>query len=870
MATTGSNGQSAAEAATESMADEPWVGITVAAAHLALPVRTVYRLAQRGAVPAVKVGRTWRFKRSILDAHLGRGRAGDERRPEPDGGHPLIATVAALADLSVDLSGLRDAGEIQEVLASRLASIFEVDLVGLLRREGTDLVTVTATGALELEAGFRFDGRADPLTARIASSTLPIVLDDLGSVAAHPIVARFGIRSALFVPIQTSGGSWGVLTLATFRDRRFDPVEVDRLVSIAGQTGLALTNAALLAETARWSAQLERRLASQRQLLAITERLLVTRERDAVFTAVADTLADVVPHDTLTIYLVDRAAGCLVPVLARDAYAEQILATRPRLGGGITGHVIARGEAELINDATRDPRVVHVPGTPTEEDESMIVAPIHGQDGVVGSLNLYRTRRHFDDDDLELARLFTNHVAIALENAAIHERLLDAARSDPLTGLPNRRFFGQRVDQAIARRTRHGGRLAVLFLDLDGFKLVNDSVGHAAGDVVLTAVAERLREALRAEDTIARLGGDEFGILVEDVREQRHAVAVGRRLADSLAASIEAEGRRWTLQVSIGIAVDDDATASASDLLRDADTAMYRAKADGGGRIAVFTPSMHAAQVARLELDADLREARARDELSLRFQPIVDLRTGETAAVEALLRWEHPGRGTVLPSDFVPVAEETGQIVPIGAWVLEQACHVVAGWQRSGIAAESTRVSVNTSARQLVDPTFPAHVQRALRDSGLRPDRLVLEVTETVMLADETIAVRALRRLRDLGVHVAIDDFGTGYSSLGQLRRLPVDEIKIDRSFVDGLGTEREKVAIVRAAVALARALDLSVTAEGIETDRQLELVCDLGCAFGQGYRFARPLTVDAAAELLASGGRFELPAAGERGAPAA
>jgi diguanylate cyclase (GGDEF)-like protein len=639
-------------------------------------------------------------------------------------------------------------------------------------------------------------------------------------------------------------------------------VEVDRLVAIAGQTGLALTNAALLAETSRWSAQLERRLASQRQLLEITERLLATRERDGVFEAVADTLADVVPHDTLTIYLVDREAGCLVPVLARDMYAEQVLATRPLLGQGITGDVIARGEAEVINDANHDPRVVHVPGTPTDEDESMIVAPIHGHDSAVGSLNLYRTGRHFDDDDLELARLFTNHVAIALENAGVHDRLLRAARTDPLTGLPNRRFFTERVEQAIARRTRHGGRLAVLFLDLDGFKLVNDGLGHAAGDVVLAGVGERLRSCLRTEDTVARLGGDEFGILLEDVADADDVLRASARLGEALAAPLAVDGRSWVVAASIGIAVDDGAAASADELLRDADTAMYRAKAEGRGAVALFEPAMHAAQVARLELDSALRQSLERHELSLRFQPIVELATGRVAALEALLRWDHPTRGLVSPIEFIPVAEETGQILPIGAWVLREACRTFGAWRRDGIAPVGVRISINTSVRQLVDPGFQAEVERALGDAELAADCLVLEVTESVMLADETTAVAALRRLRDRGVHVAIDDFGTGYSSLGQLRRLPVDEIKIDRSFVDGLGTEREKVAIVRAAIAFAKALDLSVTAEGIETQGQLALLADLRCRYGQGYRFEPPLPGDRAAELLASGRLFDVPAA--------
>ncbi|HEU4672324.1 MAG TPA: EAL domain-containing protein [Candidatus Limnocylindrales bacterium] len=868
MAATGSTGQQPRSDGSR-RAEEAWIGIADAAAHLALPVRTVYRLVQRGAIPGAKVGRTWRFKRSILDLHL--AEAANGGRATIIAHDPLLDRVTALADLSVELSGLRDAGEIQEVLSARLATIFSVDLVGLLRREGHDLVTVAAQGELELAAGYRFVAATDPVAELIAGSDVPLAFEDLSAITNDPVVSRSGVRSALFVPIQTPGGLWGVLALATFRERRFDPIEVDRLVAIAGQTGLALTNAALLAETRQWSEQLERRLASQRHLLEITERLLMTREREAIFTAVADTLADVVPHDTLTIYLVDRDAGCLVPILARDMYAEQILATRPRLGRGITGDVIARGEAELVNDANNDPRVVHVPGTPTDEDESMIVASIQGPEGVVGSINLYRTGRRFAADDLELTRLFTNHVAIALENARVHDRLLTAARTDPLTGLPNRRLFTERVEQALSRRARHGGRIAVLFLDLDGFKLVNDGLGHAAGDAVLIRIGDRLRGVLREEDTIARLGGDEFGVLLEDVLDIDDAVAASDRISAAIAEPLEVDGRQWSIRASIGVALDEGRAASASELLRNADTAMYRAKSATTGPVAVFEPSMHATQVARLEIDAALREALVRSELSLHYQPIVELSSGRIAAVEALVRWQHPTRGLLLPSEFIPVAEETGLVVGIGRWVLVEAARQLGRWRAEGTAAADGYVTVNTSVRQLLDPAFPDEVERALLAAALPPGCLVLEVTESLMLVEDTIAPDALRRLRGLGVRVAIDDFGTGYSSLGRLRGMPVDAIKIDRSFVDGLGSEPEKAAIVSAALAVARALGLGVTAEGIETDEQLRVLVELGCAYGQGFRFAPPLTAARTAALLAAGRGFEIPpSAPRRDEPAA
>jgi diguanylate cyclase (GGDEF)-like protein len=593
----------------------------------------------------------------------------------------------------------------------------------------------------------------------------------------------------------------------------------------------------------RGGGAISRRLASQRQLLAITERLLLTRDRNQVFEAIADTLAEVVPFDTLTIYLVDRPNNCLVPVLARNPYADQILITRPVLGEGITGDVIVKGEAECINDTARDPRAVEVPGTPNDEEESLIVAPVRSADGVIGALNLYRTAHEFDDEDLELVRLFANHVAIALENATINERLISAALTDPLTGLPNRRLFADRIEHALERRERTNKRLAVLFLDLDRFKLVNDGLGHAAGDAVLQAVGERLRSVLRAGDTVARLGGDEFGILLEYVAGQAEASATAQRVLAALSDPLDIHGRSVSVRASIGLAIDrDDEVLNADELLRDADTAMYRAKANGRGVVAVFEPSMLAHQLARLEMDAELRAAVARGEFFVRYQPIVELASGRITEVEALVRWRHPKRGELSPGDFIDASEESGQIVEIGAWVVDEACRQARRWQLEHKADRNLRVSVNTSAREVIETSFVDGIESALAESGLPADCLTLEITESMMLGDETVAIAALRRLRSLGVHVVIDDFGTGYSALSYLSQLPVDGLKIDRSFIQGLGVEREKTAIVSATIAFARGLGLAVTAEGIETVEQLRRLIALDCTLGQGFWFARPL----------------------------
>jgi diguanylate cyclase (GGDEF)-like protein len=623
--------------------------------------------------------------------------------------------------------------------------------------------------------------------------------------------------------------------------------------TVARQSLLLTERGGLLAETQHRSAQLERRLASQRQLLAITERLLVHRERTAVFEAVADTLAEVVPHDTLSIYLVDAAAGCLVPVLARDEYAEEILATRPKLGAGITGDVIAKGEAEIVNEANHDSRVVHVPGTPTDEDEAMIVAPIRNPEGVIGALNIYRRGRTFESEDLELVRLFTNHVAIALENATIHDQLLDAADKDALTALPNRRFFTERVEHALVLNARAHNKIAVLFLDVDDFKLINDSLGHTAGDEALRAVATRLRECTREADTVARLGGDEFAILCEDIGAEENAIATCARIVAALATPLTLQGRTVSVRASIGLAIHSGGEGkTAVELLRDADTAMYRAKAASRGGFQLFEESMHAHQLARLQLEADLEQAVQDGQFRLVYQPILNVATQQLVGVEALLRWDHPHRD-IQPQEFIKLAEDSGHIIGLGRWVRREACRQAAEWQGTHAAARDMALAVNISARELVDGAFVDSVDSALIHSGLNADHLILEITESVMLSDETVAIANLRQLRGHGVHVAVDDFGTGYSSLSYLKRLPVDGLKIDRSFVEGLGVEREKSAIVRATIAFARALGLVVTAEGIENADQLERLRAMGCDLAQGYHFWPPLEVHAMDALLAS-----------------
>jgi diguanylate cyclase (GGDEF)-like protein len=428
---------------------------------------------------------------------------------------------------------------------------------------------------------------------------------------------------------------------------------------------------------------------------------------------------------------------------------------------------------------------------------------------------------------------------------ASEAELAHQAFHDPLTGLANRALFRDRVEHALERARRQPERIAVLFLDLDDFKIVNDSLGHRAGDRLLESVASRLLNATRGCDTVARLGGDEFAVLLENVREDWDAAVVAERIVAALRAPVHVEGRSVKVQASVGIAKASDA-AGAEELLRNADVAMYAAKTGGRARWEFFAPEMHAAIVERLALQAELHQALDRGEFRLLYQPIVELDGGKLLGVEALLRWAHPTRGLLSPEVFIPTTEATGLIIPLGRWVLREACRQCAAWPESVTGGESVHVAVNVSAKQLQHEPFVQEVAEALRDTGLLPARLVLEITESALMDDTEATLKKLREIKALGVGLALDDFGTGYSSLTWLRRMPADIVKIDKGFVNGLPRDGNDTALIRAILNLGGALSLRTIAEGVETEEQLRLLRELGCEVAQGYLFAPPLAAEA------------------------
>ncbi|MFN2414488.1 MAG: putative bifunctional diguanylate cyclase/phosphodiesterase [Pyrinomonadaceae bacterium] len=433
------------------------------------------------------------------------------------------------------------------------------------------------------------------------------------------------------------------------------------------------------------------------------------------------------------------------------------------------------------------------------------------------------------------------------------EQLLHDAFHDALTGLPNRALFMDHVKMAIQRSRRSGDRLfAALFLDLDRFKIINDSLGHMVGDQLLVGIAHRLEACLRPGDTVARLGGDEFTILLEDLSTTDDALDVARRVQEAVTQPFNIGGHEVFTTASIGIALSNTGYERAEDLLRDADTAMYRAKLEGKKRHVVFDKAMHDRAMELLQIETDLRRAITRKEFFLNYQPIVSLATGKVASFEALVRWRHPERGLVMPGEFVPVAEETGLIVPLGLRVLNEACRQMRSWQKLGLADEGVTMSVNLSSRQFSQADLIEQVSSALRDAGLKAANLKLEITESMVMENVDTAIGMLTQLRNLGVGLSIDDFGTGYSSLSYLHRFPIDTLKIDRSFVAEMTDNAENAEIVRTIVTLARSLDMDVVAEGVETVEQLRHLGALSCDYGQGYLFSRPVGAGQAVELLA------------------
>jgi diguanylate cyclase (GGDEF)-like protein len=602
------------------------------------------------------------------------------------------------------------------------------------------------------------------------------------------------------------------------------------------------------AEKARLLVSLQERQQLLEQLSQLQRCISERTPLDRVLAAVVDGARALAGTRLALLRLIDPSQPSELITAAVSGDDADLLrrAGRTPEARGATWREVTEGRVAAVED---DPDGAGMAGDLLEVGvRTALAVPLHEHGVVVGALVVGSADAPgvFPSSQREMLVSFAEQASVALA-AAKTANSIRHAFNDSLTGLPNRALLLDRLEVALARAEREDQPVSVLFLDLDGFKVVNDSLGHVAGDRLLIDVARRLSDCLRRGDTAARIGGDEFAILLGDIGNPARAPRVAERVIAALSEPFSVLGREVFVSASIGIAYGQN---HAQDLLRNADVAMYRAKRSGeAGAYATFEPSMHAAVVERLEIEADLRRAIERDELILHYQPIIELASGRVVGLEALLRWAHPRRGLVMPFEFIPLAEETRLIVDLGRWVLHEACRQAAQWHVDPRMGRPW-VSVNLSGLQLLDGRLDAEVAAALAASTLAPESLMLEITETVLVQDVGTAVARLENLRALGVSIAIDDFGTGYASLRYIRRFPADILKIAKPFVDGLHDETD-TALVRTIIALADSLGLRTVAEGIEDREQLARLCELGCTLGQGYLFARPLAADDVIDLL-------------------
>jgi diguanylate cyclase (GGDEF)-like protein len=731
-------------------------------------------------------------------------------------------------------------------VATRVAGLF-----GAAREVTITRIAIATLGVIALAAALQ----PSLATAMAIASLLPAVL--VTPIVRSPVVLRLLLLGGLV-------GAWSVL--------------VTRIVPASGvpddaEAGLAfvvlvVAYAFLILFLWEVSRRLKDSAADLRSVVAMTADLAQTLDPRLVGDRIAVHIARAVGADDCALSYWDRATDRVVTLGYEPPERRAALNESYRLDDfPATRRVLLDQRPSLIDadDPAADPdeaRYLRSIG-----QRSMAMIPLVAVGRTVGLIEITSTRKAaFDQRAVELASMLAGEAAMALENARLYEEIRHQALHDGLTGLANRVLFRDRVEHAVARIKRSGGQLAVLFIDLDDFKTLNDTHGHARGDEVLAVAAQRVADALRPSDTAARQGGDEFAVLIEDVVDEADALAVATRLAEALRQPMPIGHAEVRIAASIGVALGGAGDETADDLLRNADVAMYAAKGSSRGGAEIFRPALRDGATERAELAARLRGVEERGELRLDYQPIVDLVTNRIEGVEALVRWQPPDGPVLMPSDWIDLAEESGDIVPIGRWILREACRQARDWQIR-LARPDIRISVNLAARQFREHDIVATVRAALDETGLPPTTLMLEITESGLMRRTQATIARLAALRDLGVHLAIDDFGTGYSSLSYLERFPIDILKIDRMFVSGVGESASPIA--RAIVDLGRTLGLQVIAEGIEHAEQARWLAGIGCRYGQGYLYARPMGGAAIEALLAEGDALARPLEPERGADA-
>jgi diguanylate cyclase (GGDEF)-like protein/PAS domain S-box-containing protein len=747
--------------------------------------------------------------------------------------------LASLANVS---SAFADANETEDVLpalATALANASGIDWVILqVYNEACDAVidqamNVARHSQTQTATSYR-DRAATPTDLRIGveltrtngtvllpdvfapdlletTPNIDLIADDLPSL--QRFWQRAHILSMSLFPITFQGKAIGYASFSSSTAHRFDDDEVNFISALVTQASTAIHGLRLYDELRRSREELRQSEERFRGLVQHASDLITVIDADTTIRYQSPAIAHVLGHEPA-----DVVGRRLTDLIHIDDVTRTIAVLQSAMANN-SGRTVAETRIRNRNGTWRDMEFI---GTDQRADPAIAGFVLNMRD--------------------------------VTERKSLEQQLRHQALHDPLTKLANRTRFADRLEHALMRAQRSLSKVAILFMDLDNFKGVNDSLGHTAGDHLLTEVAERVQRCLRPGDTVARLGGDEFAILLDEVESEADARAVADRIFAALDAPFELDGKEIIVRASIGIAIGGagGTDTDADTLLRDADVAMYVAKSHGKGCYEVFERSMQVSMMERLELLADLQRAVERDEFLLNYQPMIELENGRLYGVEALVRWQHPRKGLIQPGDFISIAEDSGSILGLGKWVLEHACKQAMEWRTSFPESAGWTLSVNVSARQLQHPGFVTEVEEVLADTGFPAGELILEITESVMMQDARLMMTRLQALKDLGVRLAIDDFGTGYSSLSYLRQFPFDLLKIDKSFIDDVGAGPEQKELTRAIIELGKTLDLELVAEGIERNEQLSRLKLLDCGVGQGFFFAEPMDGAAVEQLLA------------------